>query len=321
VKIVDFGIARRSDDTVGLTRTGFMVGSPGYMAPEQARGDRSPLDHRVDLFALGCVLYECLTGQPPFFGDAVAVRVKVLLSHPQPVRHINHDVSPQLDSLVHQLLSKERDQRPVSAAELAARMGSLPEIAGAQRAPDVAADPSAPTAASLAANRPATVSATFLLFGESSDGGDQSEGQQAERKLEGSAAVTTAIKALDGRLEWIEGRWWMAVLPGRGAPSEVAARAADCALQIRALMPGARMTLVADKSAARLDELIDRAVTTVATDSLASIFADRAAASPAAAGIRLDEATASLLDERYEVTRGSDGLYLQGIAPGPTVSD
>ena len=108
VKIVDFGIARRTDDQVGLTRTGFLVGSPGYMAPEQARGDRSGVDHRVDLFALGCVLYECLTGSPPFFGDPLALRAKVLLTDPEPVRYLNLDVSPQLDSLVLQLLSKQR---------------------------------------------------------------------------------------------------------------------------------------------------------------------------------------------------------------------
>jgi len=115
VKILDFGIARRSDDLLGLTRTGFMVGSPGYMAPEQARGDRSPLDHRTDLFALGCVLYECLTGRPPFFGDPVAVRAKVLLFDPPRVRELNLDVSPQLSTLVTRLLSKEQRGRPMDA--------------------------------------------------------------------------------------------------------------------------------------------------------------------------------------------------------------
>src|SRR5499433_4292512 len=147
VKILDFGIARRSDDLVGLTRTGFMVGSPGYMAPEQARGDRSALDHRVDLVALGCVLYECLTGRPPFFGDPVAVRAKVLLSDPPAVCELNADVSLELGALVRQLLSKDQGRRPLDAMQLARQLAALAEVPGVPRKQLTSATDSAVTAA------------------------------------------------------------------------------------------------------------------------------------------------------------------------------
>ena len=299
-KIVDFGIARRTDDQVGLTRTGFLVGSPGYMAPEQARGDRSGVDHRVDLFALGCVLYECLTGRAPFFGDPLALRAKVLLTEPEPVRYLNLDVSPQLDSLVHQLLSKKRGGRPGGAADLAARLAALPELTSKPGAPQRAhpvttrADAAPPTNPNAAP--------TFLLFGESSERLDLS-----------------AIQGQDGRWECIDGRWWMAVLTGRGAPREAAADVAHRALKVRAQLPEARMALVVDESAAHLDQLIDRAVTTIATDSLASIF--REGPGPAQRGIRVDDAMAALLEHRFQLTRASEGLYLQSPVVDPSASD
>ena len=76
--VLDFGIARAADIGAGLTLTGIMVGTPGYMAPEQARGARD-VDPRADVFSLGCVLFHCLTGQRAFQGeDAVAVLARVL---------------------------------------------------------------------------------------------------------------------------------------------------------------------------------------------------------------------------------------------------
>ena len=67
-KLVDFGIARVRETSAARTRTGAILGSPGYMAPEQARGARD-VDARVDVFALGCVLFECATGKPAFGGE------------------------------------------------------------------------------------------------------------------------------------------------------------------------------------------------------------------------------------------------------------
>lgn len=80
MKVLDFGIARLSGGAPGAPRTGagLLLGTPGYMAPEQARGDRD-IDGRADVFALGCVLFECLTGRPAFVGDhPMAILAKIL---------------------------------------------------------------------------------------------------------------------------------------------------------------------------------------------------------------------------------------------------
>src|SRR5262249_29851813 len=85
VQILDFGIARRLATSRAVTRTGMIVGTPEYMAPEQARGVRD-LTPAVDFFSFGCVLYECLTGEPPFVAEHVAaVLVRILFEEPAPV--------------------------------------------------------------------------------------------------------------------------------------------------------------------------------------------------------------------------------------------
>src|SRR5438874_423010 len=71
-RITDFGLARRVEGEAGLTRTGEMVGTPSYMAPEQARGKATEVGPAADIYALGAILYECLTGRPPFKGETGA---------------------------------------------------------------------------------------------------------------------------------------------------------------------------------------------------------------------------------------------------------
>lgn len=93
VKVLDFGIARLDRSTTIVTQTGTIVGTPGYMAPEQAKGDRTTLDARADVFSLGCVLFECLTGKPAFQATHVmALLAKLLLDEPPRVRELRPDV-------------------------------------------------------------------------------------------------------------------------------------------------------------------------------------------------------------------------------------
>jgi len=122
VKLLDFGLARGAGGgDPGLTGAGDILGTPAYMAPEQARGQ--PVDHRCDLFSLGCVLYRMATGRVPFQGDtAYAVIVAVASEEPVAPRAVNPDVPPALEAFILSLLEKEPGDRPASAAAVLAEM-------------------------------------------------------------------------------------------------------------------------------------------------------------------------------------------------------
>ncbi|HEX2424343.1 MAG TPA: Stk1 family PASTA domain-containing Ser/Thr kinase [Actinomycetota bacterium] len=116
VKVTDFGIARvTTNETV--EQTAAVLGTASYLSPEQAQG--GAIDQRSDLYSLGCVLYEMLTGRPPFTADSpVAVASKHVLEQPIPPSRTNRDVSPQLDAVVMRALAKNPDNRYQSAAEM-----------------------------------------------------------------------------------------------------------------------------------------------------------------------------------------------------------
>ncbi len=120
VKVLDFGIARAVDSGT-LTQTATVLGTSAYMSPEQALGQ--PADARSDIYSLGCVLYEMLTGEPPFIADVAAA---VLHQHvrvpPKPARERNSAIPPALDALVMQMLAKAPGDRPQTAAEVRDRL-------------------------------------------------------------------------------------------------------------------------------------------------------------------------------------------------------
>jgi serine/threonine protein kinase len=116
VKLTDFGLARAVDD-ISMTRTGQITGTPQYMSPEQAQGQR--LDHRTDLFSLGCVLYAMCTGRAAFRADsAVAVMHRVVHDVPRPILEVNEDIPDWLCEIVEKLLAKEADDRFDAAEEV-----------------------------------------------------------------------------------------------------------------------------------------------------------------------------------------------------------
>jgi serine/threonine protein kinase len=117
VKLADFGLARIADD-VKLTRTGFVTGTPLYMAPEQAMGQ--PGDARSDLFSVGAIMYEMCAGQPPFQGDsALAIMKQITDVRHRPLRELNPDIPDWLAEMVDDLLAKKPEDRYQSAADLA----------------------------------------------------------------------------------------------------------------------------------------------------------------------------------------------------------
>jgi hypothetical protein len=112
--LIDFGVAKVFDRD--LTQTGQMIGTPGYMAPEQVRGEKT-VDHRADLFSLGCVLYKALTGRAAFDGaEVMEVLARLLLEQPQPIEDLVIDTPPRLAHLVGSLLVKDPAKRLGDAA-------------------------------------------------------------------------------------------------------------------------------------------------------------------------------------------------------------
>lgn len=117
IKVVDFGLARL-DGNVGatsatLTRTGFAMGTPLYMSPEQARGGK--IDSRSDIYSLGIVAYRMLTGTAPFSGDApLAVILKHLNERPRPIEELRPDAPPALVALIRRMIEKKPSDRPES---------------------------------------------------------------------------------------------------------------------------------------------------------------------------------------------------------------
>ncbi|WP_437909873.1 protein kinase [Sorangium sp. So ce327] len=146
VKLVDFGIARPSSDAGRVTVTGGVLGTPGYMAPEQVEAHSVP-DPRSDVFSLGCVLFECLAGQPAFASASpMAALSRVLLMSPPRLRDVRSDAPAPLDELVARMLSRQPGDRPRDGAEVAAELDRIAAMRGGWTAP-----PDAPTLAGGAA--------------------------------------------------------------------------------------------------------------------------------------------------------------------------
>jgi serine/threonine protein kinase/Tol biopolymer transport system component len=124
VKILDFGLAKLAG-AAGLTRAGFCLGTPAYMSPEQARGE---VDHRTDLWSLGVVLYEMLSGVAPFSGESdQAIIYALLTEEPRPLHELRPDVPPEIERILGGMLAKDTgDRYPTVDAAL----GDLKILAG-----------------------------------------------------------------------------------------------------------------------------------------------------------------------------------------------
>ncbi len=129
VQIVDFGVAKlignqhSTNDSNGLTKAGLTVGTPKYMSPEQISG--GSLDNRSDLYSLGCVMYFCLTGNPPFLGRTVVETLKKHLYEPVPVFDPALEIPAELQSIIFKAMDKQANNRFLNADELILELDKL----------------------------------------------------------------------------------------------------------------------------------------------------------------------------------------------------
>jgi tetratricopeptide (TPR) repeat protein len=281
--LIDFGIARRSAGT-RLTRTGVLLGTPGYMAPEQARGGK--VDARADVFSLGCVLHECLTGEPVFAGDHVlAILVKILIEEAPHVDERCPDAPPALGDLVARMLAKDPEERPRDGAEVAAALGARgAELPAASPARLGSGERRAFAIVLLGApDAPAAAEAATL---------DEDTAALADDELRRTA------KAWGGRFHPLGDGAAVIVFAGAGVAMDLAVQAARAALALRPGV-GDRALAIATASA----EVTGRWPASAAIDRAASLLARRAAprAGSSPPPIALDAVTAGLLDARFEV--------------------
>ena len=131
VKVLDFGISKslrassEEEEQPRLTQTGMVLGTPLYMSPEQSRGDED-LDHRVDIYALGVIMYEAAVGRVPFAGtNYLSVISQVLNEEPPPPRELRPELTEEFEAIVQRAMAKDRNERYAQARDLSADLSSL----------------------------------------------------------------------------------------------------------------------------------------------------------------------------------------------------
>ncbi len=320
VKVLDFGIVRHSNTgSTELTRTGTMLGTPGYMAPEQVRGNKD-IDARADVFALGCLLYRCLTGRAPFASDdPIAILTRVLFEDVTPPRVLANETPPDLDALVCRLLRKDPAGRPSDAGALLVELGelSLPTSSGGILHP---------------VQREAITSREQRLLSIVLAGASRGLQAQRDATLTAAAAVSieahmrARVEALGGRFENLPNESFVVMCGGQGTPREQAMQAARCALIVREYVPDAPIAVATGRSdpaaALPVGEVVERAAKLLrgaqqALDLSEPTISDKETGpvelpppSQAARLVRVDAVTAALLGPRFDVTGEADGLVL-----------
>jgi eukaryotic-like serine/threonine-protein kinase len=300
VTLIDFGVVHVVGPEQQLTRTGSVLGTPGYMAPEQARGERQ-VDARADVFSLGCVLYRVLTCRDAFSGSGLGLFAKVLLDEPTRVRTLRPDIPERLDALVHRMLSKQRRNRPVDGMAVAAELGMLSRpIADLAVTGETGAEPSAMDsgAGTITSSERRLI---CLVLAQAEEG---PEANTVSISQDGDARLAKIASRFQGDLHLLGGQSPLITLSGGGAATDLAARAALCALAVAELLGGRPTVLVMGRTTqaglAPLEQLIDRAMSHLPSEGEARLRH----------AVCIDEVTYRLLGSRFEVTRDNQGIYL-----------
>ncbi|CAN5607780.1 hypothetical protein BH09MYX1_BH09MYX1_48040 [soil metagenome] len=303
--LLDFGVAR-GNAASDLTHTGVMLGTPHFMAPEQARGARD-IDARADVFALGGVLFKCLTGRHVFEGETLmALLAKVLLEDARDVRELAPEVPDAVADVVARMLAKIPAQRPADGILAAQALGALVlddsavhvTRANAAHEPEMLTDTERRLVSVIVATMPerwAPADEETLLAAA-----PVAAREELARELEGRGA----------RAEVLADGSFIASVSGFGSVLDQAAIAARCALRVREALTGTAIALVTGRA------VLDRHAATsgLGTASATDVF-ERAAtflAREVTDAVAVDDLTAGLLDGRFDVAPSDGGFVLRG---------
>jgi serine/threonine protein kinase len=280
--LIDFGIARPADDRT-LTRTGIALGTPGYMAPEQARGDRE-LTPAVDVFSLGCLLYECATGRPAFSGTMrAAVLTKILFGHPEPFEALCSEAPRRLADLVERMLDKVPHARLASAADVVTAIDALGPIPDGPRRDSRSYDHEPTQRTSPAQNfAHCLVLASHGNPDETLDGPDPAGLARLHAELATWQATPVALRT--GGI----------VIHLADAPAAMARRAAWCALATKRVF--ADWTVVITAIEAEVSGAAEHGTRLLSSAAVAMIFRKLATT-----GVVIDPTLAPLLEAEFEL--------------------
>ncbi|HWU87877.1 MAG TPA: serine/threonine-protein kinase [Kofleriaceae bacterium] len=299
VKLVDFGIARLTSDAGVLTRTGRLVGTPSYMAPEQARGSVN-LEAAADVWSFGCVLYEALSGRVAFDGRSpAAVRVKVLLDEPSKLALLCPEAPPELLDLVRAMLAKDPARRPASGPNLVERLKAIPQVADSPRRR--VGNPEAATVA-MPARPPRNTEVD----------------QQAAGCFVLVAPVDVPAAAPDENVAKVAERHHMNVhvfddgatlLVASGMGKEAAVEAARAAIELREEVPDGAVSVFGRSTEDSLADAIDRGSLLLERGMMGTLFGDLVGnADPV---VHIDEVIAELIGPEMPVASTVDGPVLR----------
>ena len=330
-RILDFGIARRVFDPKRFTHKGSTVGTPLYAAPEQARG-RHDVDGRTDIFSLGCVLYEALTGEPPFTGDnAVEVMQKVCAGTVAPLSSRRSNMPPELERIIHRMLAPDPGARPPAANVLADEFRALAERLGDLGEETASSKPPSPVrASSISESEERTICAMLISLGRRpvADGTRrtvqerrfgpraaspwQAASKTAEVKddsPERLAALEAAVRALGGEMDRLINRTLLVTAPTVGTAREQAMQIARAALVLRDMEPDAKIAIGSGRAAFMARVPVGRLM-----DSLPALMQGQQAGT-----IRIDATTRRLLPARFVVgdAEGVALLFAETGGAGP----
>jgi len=305
VVILDFGLARHQLESQALTGSAMLLGTPRYMAPEQASSQKT-LTPSADIFSLGCVLYECLTGQPPFEAPHLAaVLAKILFAEPLPLCHSKPELPPSLQVLVDRMLAKESHQRLPDAVGLLDVLVRLDGLA------DTVEPGQGTRTGGLTGAEQRLVS--VLLVVPPQEKGEACLEQTltldpAAGSLRGALLehLHKSIPGQGGRVVMLaDGSLLLTLLPERDTASDQVLLAARCALSIQERWPQVSIVLSTGRgqlgSQQPVGEVMDRA------GRLLRQGEQLPASSPA--HLLLDEVTAGLLGPGFELARLTSGVY------------